>query len=126
VRLGRIMQIDIKEFNGILVGEINSNETVLNDVGDALDIIGNCNYQGCSKIIIKEQNLNPDFFDLKTGMAGEILQKFSTYRSQAAIVGDFSKYPSKSLKDFIFESNKRGRIFFVGSMEEARDKLLDG
>ena len=42
---------------------------------------------------------------------------------QLAIVGDFSQYASKSLQDFIFESNKVGRINFVASIEEARQKL---
>jgi hypothetical protein len=117
------MQIDILELNGVQLAEIRSDKVVMYDVCDALDIIGNCNYQGCSKVIIKTGHLNPDFFDLKTGFAGEVLQKFSNYRSQLAIVGDFSKYTSKSLRDFIYESNKMGRIFFVDTIEEAREKL---
>jgi hypothetical protein len=52
-------------------------------------------------------------------MAGEILQKFSTYRVQLTIVGDFSMYNSKSLKDFIFESNKGNQINFISSTTEA-------
>jgi len=31
-----------------------------------------------------------DFFDLSTGLAGEILQKFVNYHVKIAIVGDFS------------------------------------
>ena len=80
-------------------------------------------YQGSSKIIIHEKNIVPDFFDLKTGLAGEILQKFSTYQVHLAIVGNFDKYSSKSLRDFIYESNKYGRINFVESVTEAMAKL---
>jgi hypothetical protein len=40
-----------------------------------------------------------------------------------AIIGDFSAVKSKSLNDFIFESNKYGRISFVSSREEAIRKL---
>lgn len=36
-----------------------------------------------------------------------------------AIVGDFSKFESKSLSDFIFESNKGKQINFVTSQLEA-------
>jgi len=61
---------------------------------------------------------------LKTGLAGEILQKFSNYYVELAIVGDFSKYSSKNLQDFIYESNKVGRINFVSSVEEAKEALL--
>lgn len=52
-------------------------------------------------------------------MAGEILQKFSTYQVRLAIIGDFSKYTSKSLTDFIYESNKGKHINFVNSTTEA-------
>ena len=69
--------------------------------------------------MLNEKNITPDFFDLKNGIAGEILQKFSTYRVRLAIVGDFSKYTSKSLNDFIFESNKGKHINFVTSTIEA-------
>jgi len=41
---------------------------------DALDIMANSVYQGSGKIILHERNLTPDFFELKTGIAGDILQ----------------------------------------------------
>jgi len=40
-----------------------------------------------------------------------------------AIVGDFSKYQSKSLQEFIGESNRGNRVFFVSNIEEAILKL---
>jgi len=67
--------------------------------------------------------INPDFFDLKTGFAGEILQKFSNYKVKLAIIGDFSSFTSKSLRDFILESNKHGHINFVSTIDEARVRL---
>lgn len=95
----------------------------LSSVDDFLDIIGNANYMGANKTIIRKQNLPAEFFDLKTRFAGEILQKFSTYRQQLAIVGDFSEFTSKSLHDFIRESNRGNQILFVGTIEEAFEKL---
>lgn len=56
-------------------------------------------------------------------MAGEILQKFSNYRMPLAIIGDFSGLDSKSLKDFIRESNKNKHVSFVGSFDEAMSVL---
>ena len=67
--------------------------------------------------------LTPDFFVLSTRIAGEILQKFINYQFKFAIVGDFSGYTSKPLKDFIYESNKGRDIFFVSSEEDAIEKL---
>ena len=56
-------------------------------------------------------------------MAGEILQKFINYRVKAAIYGDYSRYTSKPLRDFIYESNNGRDFFFVAAREEAVEKL---
>ncbi len=40
-----------------------------------------------------------------------------------AIVGDFSDLSSKSLRDFIYESNKQGRVNFAASVEDALKAL---
>jgi hypothetical protein len=102
---------------------MTSENILLNNVQDAVDLIGNCSYSGSNKIIVYQKNIAPAFFDLKTGIAGDILQKFSTYRSQLAIVGDFLTVESKSLRAFMYESNKTGHIFFVNSLEEATRQL---
>jgi hypothetical protein len=36
-----------------------------------------------------------------------------------AIIGDFENIKSKTLKDFIYESNKTKQIIFVKTIEEA-------
>jgi hypothetical protein len=118
------MRIDLVEINGFCIAELISDKIEINDSQDVLDIMANCSFQGARKIIIHEMNVITDFFDLKTGIAGEILQKFSTYNVKLAIVGDFSKYPSKSLRDFIYESNKIGRINFVNTVNQAKEALV--
>ncbi|WP_228377070.1 DUF4180 domain-containing protein [Chryseobacterium sp. FH2] len=91
---------------------------VINSVQDSLDLLGNIYYQGFDKVILYDKNILPEFFDLKTKIAGELLQKFSNYRLQLIIIGDFSKYQSRSLKDFIFESNKTQLVNFVTHISE--------
>ena len=70
-------------------------------------------------MIIHERCITSDFFDLKNGIAGEILQKFSNYRMPLAIVGDFTRHKGNSIKDFIRESNQRKQVIFVDSVDEA-------
>ncbi|MDR0368322.1 MAG: DUF4180 domain-containing protein [Bacteroidales bacterium] len=101
------------------IAEIVSDTVCIKTVEDGLNLLGNLYYQGFDKIIIRTKNLTPDFFDLKTGIAGEILQKFSTYNIPLAVVGDFSGYASKSVKCFMIESNKNRHINFVESVEKA-------
>ncbi len=117
------MKIKTHNIGLIKVAEVISDEIIVLSPADALDIMGNAYYDGADSIILHEKNIFADFFDLKTKMAGEILQKFSNYRMRLAIVGDFSKYTSKSLKDFIYESNKGKLINFVSSTEEALEIL---
>lgn len=64
-----------------------------------------------------------DFFHLSIKLAGEILQKFINYKIKIAIVGDFSEYTSKSLKDFIYESNIGKDVFFLSDEKQAIEKL---
>ena len=37
-------------------------------------------------LVLDEKNLSPDFFDLKTGFAGQVLQKFVNYRTKLAVI----------------------------------------
>ena len=113
------MKIEAHNLNNTKIAEVISDETIISTAEDELDLLGNLYYQGFDCIVLYENNVSPDFFDLKNGIAGEILQKFSTYRVRLAIVGDFSKYSSKSLTDFIYESNKGKHINFVNSTTEA-------
>jgi hypothetical protein len=117
------MNIEPHIINDTKIAEVISDETIINKIEDGIDLLGNLYYQGFDKIVIHERNIIPDFFDLKNGIAGEILQKFSTYRVRLAIVGDFSKYKSKSLNEFIYESNKGRHVIFVSSMNEAIEIL---
>ena len=112
------MEIKIHTIDDRKIAEIISDDIVLQSVEDAVDLIGNMSYQGFDKLIIHEENMISDFFELKNKIAGNILQKFSQYSMPLAIIGDFEKYESKSLNDFIFESNKGKQINFVTTIED--------
>lgn len=115
--------IKFHDLNGLTIAEVTDDRFQIASVQDAVDLLGDLYFNNCSRIILKESNMHPDFFRLHTGLAGEVLQKISNYKFKLAIVGDFSKYTSKSLQDFIRECNKGNRVFFVGSLEEALIKL---
>jgi hypothetical protein len=117
------MKIKIHQINDVKIAEVISEDIVINSVDDAVNLLGNIYYQGFDKIIIYEKNLTPDFFDLKNGIAGDILQKFSNYRMPLAIIGDFSKNTSKSVNAFINECNRGKQINFVNSLPEALKAL---
>lgn len=109
--------MNTKEYrkNGVTVVRILEEGVIIECVQDYLDIISDV----CTKkIILNKENICDDFYDLHTGFAGEILQKASNYRLSLGIVGDFSNLESKSLRDFIYESNENRQIVFKKTVEE--------
>ncbi|WP_240418295.1 DUF4180 domain-containing protein [Paenibacillus periandrae] len=112
------------EAGGKNIAVVSSSEILIEDVQSALDLMATVQYETDSnRIVINKSLLSESFFDLKTRLAGEILQKFINYRVKVAIVGDFSIYSSKSLRDFIYESNNGNDIFFLATEQQAIDKL---
>lgn len=118
-----VAEIVILEQNGQKIANVVSDAVEVRSAPDALDLIGNADYMGAHRLVLSEHNLDPGFFDLSSGLAGEILQKFSTYSFLLAIVGQFEHYKSNSLNAFIIECNRGSQIFFVPDLDSAIDKL---
>lgn len=118
--------MDIEEIinNNYTIAILKSNSIIIGTTDDGIDLVGNLYYQGYNKAIIRQEHIAADFFDLKNGMAGEILQKFSTYQVRLAIIGDFSIYTNQSIQQFIAESNRYGHINFVDSTQKAIEALI--
>ena len=118
------MQIEKISKNNIEIAHVISDEIVINDLQSAIDLMMTVKYETDIKNIAISKDLITDkFFILSSGLAGEILQKFINYQFRIAIYGDYTKYTSKPLKDFIYESNNGRDIFFVSDPEQAMDKL---
>ncbi|HMI04527.1 MAG TPA: DUF4180 domain-containing protein [Pedobacter sp.] len=117
------MNIETHQAGDIKIAEVISEEILVSNPEEGLQLMADLYYQEFDKIILYERNISADFFDLKTGLAGEILQKFSNYRVQLVIVGNFSKYGGKSIKDFILESNNGRQVNFLPDLNTAIEKL---
>ena len=112
------------EKNNIPCAVVENGSPVITDPQSALDLLMTAKYElGTKNIVIPKALVTEDFFVLRTGLAGEILQKFVNYGGRIAIFGDFSHYTSKPLRDFIYESNQGKDVFFVPSEGDAVDML---
>ena len=110
--------------NKVKVVRIEDEGTIISDEQSAIDIFMTIAYEtGENRFIIIKENLTEDFFNLSNKIAGGILQKLINYRMKLAIIGDFSNYNSKALKDFIYECNSRNDIFFVENESKALSLL---
>ncbi|MEL7570601.1 MAG: DUF4180 domain-containing protein [Eubacteriaceae bacterium] len=120
------MEIQKVSRNNIDIAIIQSNELLLYDIDSALDFMAAVNYETeCRNIAINKESLTEDFFNLSSGLAGQILQKFVNYHIKFAIIGDLSKYTSKAFNDFMYECNNGKSIFFVPTKQEAIKKLAE-
>lgn len=105
------------------VAMLSGDGCFIKNTQDALDVMASIRSNGCDRVVIPKDNLPAEFFELRTGVAGEILQKFVNYQMKIAIVGEFECYQSKSLHDFIYECNKGRHVFFQKNMEDAVEAL---
>ncbi|MFC4306962.1 DUF4180 domain-containing protein [Cohnella boryungensis] len=118
------MQITTITANNVKIARIRSTEILITDVQSVLDLIGTVGYETlCERILLDKAAIAEEFFNLRSGLAGAVSQKFINYRVKVAIVGDFSIYESKSLQDFIRESNEGKDLFFLPDEQQAADRL---
>ena len=120
------MNIEYQNDPNGAIALVSGTETAITNPQSALDLAMTAKYGGgAAKLAVDKRLIAEDFFILSTGLAGEILQKFTNYHVKIAIYGDFSRYTSKPLKDFIYESNNGRHFFFTASKEEALQKLAE-
>ena len=89
------------------------------------DLIGATWGQNIALIALPADRLDPEFFRLRSLLAGDVLQKFVTYQVRVAIVGDISAYvaASDALRDFVWESNRGEHVWFLPDEAALEAKL---
>lgn len=112
------MKTEIISFKDVQATYFISDQVLIRSEQDALNLMGEANTDA---IILHDYNFEKEFFDLSTKTLGNVLQKFANYRVRLAIVGDFTKYPSKILKDLITESNRKRDYIFVTTLDDVKN-----
>jgi hypothetical protein len=117
--------MNVYDLHGICIFECDFDGPRLRTAQDANDLIGEAGRANASLVVLPVDRLPPEFFELRTGLAGEMLQKFVNYRKRLAILGDFSAYTtaSKSFRDFVTECNRGNSIWFLSSRDELEARL---
>lgn len=121
---------EVEEMNYQLVAKNNRNYILLETVGkliqteqDGLELISICGENGVNRLLIHGERLSDDFLRLSTGVAGAILQKFTTYNVKVVIVLNKDSVKGK-FKDFLSESNKGNMFRAYTNYDEAENWLL--
>jgi hypothetical protein len=115
--------MDIAAIKGVNVGFYDG--PAIAAEGEVNDVIGSTHGLGVDLIAISVERLVDDFFWLSSGLAGAVLQKFQQYGFRVAILGDISRFiaESPSLRDFVYESNKRGQVMFLADRAALEARL---
>jgi hypothetical protein len=119
------MHDDVREIAGTRVLACEPDGAKMRRLQDASDLIAAARSDSASMVVLPMDRLDPAFFQLRTGFAGEFLQKFVNYRVRLAILGDFSQYTSHStaLRDLIRESNRGNSVWFLADIAELEYRL---
>lgn len=90
----------------------------LNSAADIGDLIGAA--YDLDALILHESDLAPDFFNLRTGLLGELFQKLMNYRKLVAVViPDFAAHGER-FGELAYEHSNHPQIRFVHSEAEAQ------
>jgi hypothetical protein len=89
----------------------------IRSLGDISNTIGAC--YGTEGLILTEENLCPEFFDLRSGLAGELFQKFENYQLRLAIIAPAPERYGARFKELAREHRSHNRIRIVDSRDEA-------
>jgi PadR family transcriptional regulator AphA len=79
---------------------------------DALEMVAACGEFETDRLMLHAVNLTPEFFQLRTGIAGGILLKLTNYMIKAALVLKPEQVGEGKFKEWVLETN-RGRDFRV-------------
>ncbi|WP_296739660.1 DUF4180 domain-containing protein [Mesorhizobium sp.] len=90
-----------------------------------LDLIGEVSALEPDWVAISTSALPLDFFELRTGVAGEWTQKCVNYGVRLAILGDIAPYAtrSKAFADFAREANRGEQLWFLDDLEALGERL---
>jgi hypothetical protein len=117
-----IMPAHVFELDGLRILECAADGKPVHTGQDAIDLIGDARSHQADLVAIPVERLADDFFRLRTGIAGEVIQKFVTYGVRLAVLGDISKHlnESSALRDFVREANEGSHCMFIRNWEEFR------
>jgi len=91
---------------------------------DALDAIAQGWEHGTSRLLLHADMLSDEFMNLRTGLAGAILQKFANYGLKAAVVLPDSRSLKGRFKELVAEANRSREFRVFENRDEAEAWLI--
>lgn len=118
------MNYQIVEGNNKKLVELINADSPLGTENDALELVAICGENETNLLLIHHRALSEDFFRLKTGAAGRILQKFINYHLKTAFVVPDEISQKGKFKELAAEASAGSSFRIFASREEAANWLL--
>jgi len=117
--------MNVSRHKDLAIYTLDGNGGLLGGDLTAPDVIGEAYEADPDIIVVPVTRLAPGFLDLSSRLAGEVFQKMEQYGRRLAIVGDIEAEvaESKALRDFVYETNRRGHHLFVPDHESLIARL---
>lgn len=104
--------------------ELISGPTPLSTEQDAADLVALCREHDLDFLMLHGEALSEDFFNLRTGVAGRMMQKFITYSVKTAVVIPDPSVNKGRFKEMVTESNRSNQFGVFASREDAESWLI--
>jgi Domain of unknown function (DUF4180) len=119
------MNLKMIERDGYRMLLVDASGPRIETARDATALLEQAFERRASVVVVPVERLAEAFFRLRSGVAGEILQKFVNYQIKFAVIGDISAYTAASdaLRDFVRESNRGTSILFAPAIDALAAKL---
>ncbi len=97
---------------------------ILSCENDAIELISACLSSGASNLLLHERSVSPDFFRLRTGLAGAALNKFQIYHIRVALIVQDKPLLDGRFGEMVMESNKGNDFRVYDSVPAAEEWML--
>lgn len=104
----RLIEHPVNNYVALLPGD-----GLVAGVQDALDLVGACSEHQAYRLLLHGDNLPDDFFNLRTGLAGEILLMFTLYGIKLALVLPPERAGQGRFGEMALEANRGNQGFHV-------------
>ncbi len=97
---------------------------VLTSEKDALELVSACLSSNIRNLVLHERSVSPDFFRLRTGLAGAALNKFQIYHIRMALVVQDESLLEGRFGELVRESNKGNDFRVYDSVQAAEEWMI--
>jgi len=92
---------------------------------DAVDLVALCKENESNLLLLHSQAISEDFFKLRTGVAGQMIQKWINYHVKTAAVIPKEMVNQGRFKEMALESKKSNHFRIFETRDDAENWLLD-